>query len=105
MLSKWGQELKQNKNIWAKQIAESELARTFESKNHIKFKTIRHAQMTELWKMDSFGKQYHSWMLAESVSVLSSFKCSPMTMCLKKMLNGELICHLKRRLKRLCYYK
>ena len=28
-----------------------------------------------------------------------------MMVCLKKMLNGEIICHLKRRLKRLCYYK
>ena len=28
-----------------------------------------------------------------------------MMVCLKKIFNGEIICHLKRRLKRLCYYK
>ena len=43
-----------------------------------------------------------SLMNADSVSqsVLSSFKCNPMMVCLKKMFNGE-ICHLKQRLKRL----
>ena len=45
-------------------------------------------------------------MLAESVSsVLSSFKRSPTMVYLKKMFNREISCHLKRRLKRLRYYK
>ena len=48
-------------------IADSELARTFESKNHIK---IKKKIATEFWKMDAFGKKYHSWMLAECHSVL-----------------------------------
>ena len=39
------------------------------------------------------------------VSVLSSFTCSPMMACLKKMFNGEITWHLKRRLKRLCHCK
>ena len=49
--------------------------------------------------MDAFVKEY----LAESVSVLNAVQW----WCLKKMFNGEiiLICHLKMRLKRLCYYK
>ena len=47
--------------------------------------------------MDTFGKEYHSQMLAESVS-----QCS---IKLKKMFNGEVIRYLKSRLKRLCYYK
>ena len=38
-------------------IADSELARTFDSKNHIK---IKKKIATELWKMDAFGKKYHS---------------------------------------------
>ena len=52
--------------------------------------------------MDAFGKEYHSWMLAECQS---GFKRNPMMVSLKKMFNGEIICHLKGRLKRLCYYK
>ena len=44
--------------------------------------------------MGAFGKEYHLWMFAElsqSVSsVLSSFKCSSIMVCLKKMLNGEM---------------
>ena len=40
-----------------------------------------------------------------SVNVLSSFKCSPMMVCLKKKFDGEIICRLKGRLKRLCYNK
>ena len=47
----------------------------------------------------------HECLLSQLINVLSSFKCSPMMVCLKKMFNGEVICHLKRRLKRLCYYK
>ena len=37
-------------------------------------------------------------------SVLSSFKYIPMMECLKKIFNGEIIYHLKRRPKRLCHY-
>ena len=45
-------------------------------------------------------------MFAESVSQQYSTKfCSSIIVCLKKMINGEIICHLKRILKRLCYYK
>ena len=42
-------------------IADSELARTFEKKITKKLEQIA----TDLWKMDAFGKEYHSWMLAE----------------------------------------
>ena len=45
-------------------------ARTFESTNHIKIKITCHHRVME----DAcicFGKQYHSWMLAESVSQCS----------------------------------
>ena len=42
-------------------LYDSELVRTFESKNHLKIKITCD---TELWKMDAFGKEYHSWMLA-----------------------------------------
>ena len=38
----------------------------------------------------------HECLLSQSASVLSSFKCSPMMVCLKKMFNGEIICYLKR---------
>ena len=33
--------------------------------------------------------RFTSWR--KSVSVLSSFKCSPMMVCLKKIFNGEII--------------
>ena len=39
------------------------VARTFENKNHIKTKRT----CIDLWKMDVFEKEYHSWMLDESV--------------------------------------
>ena len=51
--------------------------------------------------MDTFGKEYHpmnACRVSQSVSVLSSFKCRSMMVVLKK--RGEIIFHLKRRLKR-----
>ena len=71
-------------------LYDSELARTFKSKNHIRIKVTRHRVM------DTFEKEYHSWML---------MFYQVQWWCLKKMFIGEVICHLKRRLKSLCYYK
>ena len=109
--SKWGTSYKsiRIKHSWNTSyilymIPDSELARTFESKNHIKNETIRHRVMENECIWEGILLMNACWV-SQSVSVLSSFKCSPMMVCLKKMFNGEIICHLKRRLKRLCYYK
>ena len=76
------------------------IARTFENKNHIKMKITRDRFMAN-------GCIWEGTLLMNAcwVSVLSSFTCSPMMACLKKMFNGEITWHLKRRLKRLCHYK
>ena len=54
--------------------------------------------------MDAFGKKHHSWMVVESMfyQVLNAVQWWRVK---KKMFNGEIKCHLKRRLKRLCHYK
>ena len=45
--------------------------------------------------MGAFGKKYHLWMFAESQSAVFyqvlKIKCSSIMVCLKKMLNGELL--------------
>ena len=60
------------------------------------------------WKMHAFAlgsNITHECLLSQSVIALSSSKCSQWWCVLKKIFNGEIIFHLKRRLKRLCYYK
>ena len=82
-------------------IADSELTRTFE-KNHIKIRTNCHRVMENGWIWEGIPLMNACLV---SVRILSSFKRNPMMACLKKIFNGEIICHLKKRLKRLCYYK
>ena len=82
-------------------MEDSELAKTFE-KNHIKIRTNRHRLTENGWIMEGISLMNACLV---SVRILSSFKRNPMMVCWKKMFNGEIICHLKRRLKRLCYCK
>ena len=76
------------------------VARTFENKNHIKIKRTCHRFIENecIWEGMSL---MNAWW----VSDLSSFKWSPIMAYLKEMLNGKIICRLKRRLKRFCHYK
>ena len=52
--------------------------------------------MNACWVSQSMFYQVLNAVMSVSVMVM---------VCLKKMFNGEIIFHLKRRLKRLCYYK
>ena len=75
------------------------IARTFENKNHIKIKITRHRFMKN-------GCIWEGTLLMNAcwTSVLSSFTCSPVMVCLKKMFTGEITWNLERRLERLCHY-
>ena len=75
------------------------IARTFENKNQINIKITRHRFIENGCIREGTSLMNVCW-----ASVLSSFKYSPMMECLKKMFNGEIIYHLKRRPKRLCHY-
>ena len=81
----------------------NELTRTLfpvESTHNVRIKMTHHRVIGD----NAFGKEYHLWMLAQSVSVLSSFKCSQWYCVWKKMFYEEIISHTKRTQKRLCYY-
>ena len=56
--------------------------------------------------MDAFGKESHLCLQNQSFSVPSSFKMHSVMVCLKvnNYINGEIIFHLKRILKKLSYY-
>ena len=56
--------------------------------------------------MDAFGKESHLCLQNQSFSVASSFKMHSVMVCLKvnNYINGEIIFHLKRILKKLSYY-
>ena len=103
--SKWGTSYKSMriKHPWNKSyfLYDSELARTFESKNHIRIKLTSHRVNKKCFAL---GRNItRECLLSQPVlyQLLNAFQC----WCLKKMFNGEIICHLKRRLRRLFYHK
>ena len=84
--------------MWIKPIYDPMMiAWTFENKNHIRIKITRHRFMENgcIWE----------WILLMNacwVSVLSSFTCSQMMACLKKIFtSGEITWHLKRTVEQL----
>ena len=79
-------------NIFERYVIPSKLARTL-------FHVELNVQMTKMkitHQRVIENKCIHLWILADSVNVLSGFKCSHRWCVWKKMFNGEIIFHFKR---------
>ena len=78
-------------------------AKTFErSTNHIETKITRRRFMEDACILDGISLMNVCWV---NQSAFYQVLNAAVMVCLKKMFNGEIIFHLKRRLKRLPYFK